>query len=66
MPGNEPTTERNLDRCSAPSAGPPPWNVYRVVPATVFALGTEEPYGATRFDLASQSTSSRADDRGRP
>jgi general stress protein 26 len=37
---------------SAPSAGPPPWHVYRVVPSTVVALGTAEPYGATRFDLA--------------
>jgi Pyridoxamine 5'-phosphate oxidase len=36
---------------SAPAAGPPPWNVYRIVPSTVFALGTAEPYGATRFDL---------------
>lgn len=36
---------------SAPAAGPPPWDVYRVTPATVFALGTAEPYGATRFDL---------------
>jgi hypothetical protein len=36
---------------SAPSAGPPPWNVYRIVPSTVFALGTAEPYGAARFDL---------------
>jgi hypothetical protein len=36
---------------SAPSAGPPPWHVYRVTPATVFAFGTAEPYGATRFDL---------------
>ena len=34
---------------SAPSAGPPPWEVYEVVPQTVFALGTAEPYGATRF-----------------
>lgn len=37
---------------SAPSAGPPPWHVYRVVLSRVFALGTAEPYGATRFDLA--------------
>ena len=37
---------------SAPAAGPPPWFVYRFEPATVFALGTAEPYGATRFDLA--------------
>lgn len=36
---------------SAPSAGPPPWYVYRVVPTTVFALGTSEPYGAARFDI---------------
>jgi hypothetical protein len=34
---------------SAPSAGPPPWNVYEVVPETVFGMGTEEPYGATRW-----------------
>jgi hypothetical protein len=37
---------------SAPSAGPPPWYVYRVQPSTVMALGTSEPGGATRFDLA--------------
>lgn len=37
---------------SAPSAGPPPWYVYRFEPATVFAFGTAEPYGAARFDLA--------------
>ena len=34
---------------SAPSAGPPPWEVYEAVPTTIFALGTAEPYGATRF-----------------
>ena len=34
---------------SAPSAGPPPWHVYRLTPSTVFALGAEEPFGATRF-----------------
>jgi len=34
---------------SAPSAGPPPWDLYEVTPATVFALGTAEPYGATRW-----------------
>lgn len=37
---------------SAPSAGPPPWHMYRLEPRTVFAFGTVEPYGATRFDLA--------------
>ncbi len=36
---------------SAPSAGPPPWHVYRMSPATVFALATAEPSGATRFTL---------------
>ncbi|MGH2541237.1 MAG: pyridoxamine 5'-phosphate oxidase family protein, partial [Ardenticatenaceae bacterium] len=34
---------------SAPSAGPPPWEVYEVTPTTVFGLGTAEPYGATRW-----------------
>lgn len=36
---------------SAPSAGPPPWYVYRLNPRTIYALGTAEPYGATRFDF---------------
>jgi nitroimidazol reductase NimA-like FMN-containing flavoprotein (pyridoxamine 5'-phosphate oxidase superfamily) len=36
---------------SAPSAGPPPWQVYRVSPKTIYALGTAEPYGATRWEL---------------
>jgi hypothetical protein len=36
---------------SAPSAGPPPWYVYRIPPARVYAFGTAEPYGATRFEL---------------
>lgn len=34
---------------SAPSAGPPPWYVYEVRPVTVYAMGTAEPGGATRF-----------------
>lgn len=34
---------------SAPSAGPPPWYLYRVDPEVVFGLGTAEPYGATRW-----------------
>ncbi len=36
---------------SAPSAGPAPWHVYRVSPSTVFAFGTSEPGGATKFQL---------------
>jgi hypothetical protein len=34
---------------SAPSAGPPPWHVYRFIFHTVFGVATEEPYGATRW-----------------
>lgn len=36
---------------SAPSAGKPPYYVYRMVPQRVYAFGTREPYGATRFDV---------------
>jgi Pyridoxamine 5'-phosphate oxidase len=36
---------------SAPSAGPPPWYLYRVTPERVYAFGTAEPYGATRFSF---------------
>lgn len=36
---------------SAPSAGPPPWYVYEMVPKTVFAFGTAKPFGATRWDF---------------
>ncbi|MGH8870437.1 MAG: pyridoxamine 5'-phosphate oxidase family protein [Acidimicrobiia bacterium] len=36
---------------SAPSAGPPPWYLYRFRPPRIYALGTAEPYGATRFDF---------------
>ena len=34
---------------SAPSAGPPPWFVYRIVVRQATALQTEEPGGATRW-----------------
>lgn len=34
---------------SAPSAGPPPWAVYRLQPRTATALLTVEPGGATRW-----------------
>jgi hypothetical protein len=33
----------------APGAGPPPYDVYEVVPVTVFGLDTDEPYGSTRW-----------------
>lgn len=34
---------------SAPSAGPPPWDLYAVTPATAFGVATAEPFGATRW-----------------
>jgi PPOX class probable F420-dependent enzyme len=34
---------------SAPSAGPPPWYVYRIEPRAATALWTVEPHGATRW-----------------
>ena len=34
---------------SAPSAGGPPWHVYRINPRSATALGTTEPGGATRW-----------------
>jgi len=34
---------------SAPSAGPPPWDLYAVAPITVFGVLAAEPGGATRW-----------------
>jgi PPOX class probable F420-dependent enzyme len=34
---------------SAPSAGPPPWSVYRMTPTSATALGTMDHGGATRW-----------------
>ena len=34
---------------SAPSAGPPPWHVYRPTPHTATAVGTVDPGGATQW-----------------
>jgi PPOX class probable F420-dependent enzyme len=34
---------------SAPSAGPPPWHVYRLTPRAATALATVAPGGATRW-----------------
>jgi len=36
---------------SAPSAGPPPWHVYRVVPRTATVVSTVEPGGSSRFEF---------------
>jgi hypothetical protein len=37
---------------SAPSAGPPPWYLYRFTFHTVFGVAGEEPHGATRWRFA--------------
>jgi hypothetical protein len=37
---------------SAPSAGPPPWHVYRLTFHTVFGVASTEPQGATRWTFA--------------
>lgn len=34
---------------SAPSAGPPPWQLYRFTIHTAFGVAGEEPYGASRW-----------------
>jgi hypothetical protein len=36
----------------APSAGLPPYELYEVRPDTVYGLGTDEPYGATRWHFS--------------
>ena len=38
---------------SAPSAGPPPWSIYRLSPHRATALQTIEPGGATRWEFGS-------------
>jgi hypothetical protein len=37
---------------SAPSAGPPPWNLYEVTPSSAVGVATAEPHGATRWRFA--------------
>lgn len=36
---------------SAPSAGPPPWDLYEFTPTTAFGVATAEPFGATRWQF---------------
>ena len=36
---------------SAPSAGPPPWDLYEFTPTIAFGVATAEPQGATRWDF---------------
>ena len=38
---------------SAPSAGPPPWDVYRLRFDTVYGVAGAEPHGATRWRFSS-------------
>jgi len=38
---------------SAPSAGPPPWHLHRLLLRTAFGVATAEPYGATRWRFES-------------
>jgi hypothetical protein len=37
---------------TAPSAGPPPWHLYRLTLHTAFGVAGAEPSGATRWDFA--------------
>jgi hypothetical protein len=37
---------------SAPSAGPPPWRLYRLTIHTAFGVASAEPHGATRWRFA--------------
>ena len=34
---------------SAPSAGPSPWNLYEIAPASAVGVASEEPHGASRW-----------------
>jgi hypothetical protein len=36
---------------SAPSAGPPPWDLYEFTATTAFGVATAEPHGAMRWDF---------------
>jgi hypothetical protein len=38
---------------SAPSAGPPPWDLYQVMPTSAVGVATAEPWGATRWQFTS-------------
>jgi hypothetical protein len=42
---------------SAPSAGPPPWNLYMLKPASAFGVATAEPSGATRWQFETRDRS---------
>ena len=37
---------------TAPSAGPPPWNLYRLTLHAAVGVASAEPHGATRWEFA--------------
>ncbi|MER6767661.1 pyridoxamine 5'-phosphate oxidase family protein, partial [Amycolatopsis sp. NPDC000746] len=37
---------------SAPSAGPPPWHLYRLTLRRAVGVASEEPHGATCWEFA--------------
>ncbi|HEV2894753.1 MAG TPA: pyridoxamine 5'-phosphate oxidase family protein, partial [Actinomycetota bacterium] len=39
----------------APTAGPPPYEVYAVAPSTAFAFGTDESFSPTRWSFGASS-----------
>jgi pyridoxine/pyridoxamine 5'-phosphate oxidase len=45
---------------SAPSAGPPPWDLYTVTPRTAFGVATAKPFGATRWRFDAAGSRERA------
>jgi pyridoxamine 5'-phosphate oxidase-like protein len=49
----DPSGEALTAEYSAPSAGPPPWAVYRINVSRATALATTAPGGATRWDFGS-------------
>ena len=54
---------RRVAPYSAPSAGPPPWDLYEFTPTIAFGVAGAEPHGATRWNFASLNEA-RAEARG--
>jgi hypothetical protein len=53
--GWEPTVRDGaLHATGAPTAGPPPHNVYAIRPSIVFGLGTDDTFGATRWRFSNE------------
>lgn len=44
---------------SAPSAGPPPWDLYEFTPTIAFGVASAEPYGAMRWRFQVKGASAR-------